>query len=381
MWRDTSLWNIVTDYVMNAQLLVDDFVLPTVGLIPSGSKHSGWHIDLNDCFQINKTLDISNKRCETVYDELLALLKASGKEAPPNNSNNLDPGGSGKPGGGPGGSGNGPGGSGKPGDGLGGSGNGPGRGREVGPWDQHIRGDASGGGDPTPMTDSELASRAAEIDRTISEAQRQGMTAGNYLEPAKQPVHNWRKILKQYLDSARKVRDITNPTLYNLTFRHYKPETRVVQGANITAIIAIDTSGSIGKKQIEEIMTELREICKINKQLKLRIMFWTVEVYLDEVVQGKSNDAFDAILALPLRPGGTIISCVEETLGHSAKDYSVVIYFTDGDVETPAKFPSAVDSIVILTHGAGDGCVPVIEDDISKCRGYSSKQRVFKTDF
>ena len=222
---------------------------------------------------------------------------------------------------------------------------------------------------------------ADRVDRAISEAQRQGMSTGNYLEPTKQHIHDWRKILRQYLDSARKVKDLTNPSLYSLSYHHYKPKKKVLRGDHIIAVIAIDTSGSMGKEQIEEIMSEIREICHVNKRLELRIMFWTEEVYLDEVVEGGSDDAFDEILALPLRPGGTKISCVEGALGDAAQDYSVVIYFTDGMVETPAKFPSAVDSIVILTDKAGDGCVSVIEEDINNCRGSSSTERVFKTNF
>ena len=388
-----SLWNIVTDYVMNAQLLEDRFELPTMGCIPKGGAGS-WYIDLQEHFGISHNLVINNKRCEVVYDELLKLLQDQASQPQP---------GQGPPGQGPGqgqgqgsGQGQGPGGFGKqpgqgqtpgqkPGQGQApGQGSGeeaaPGRGSSPGGWDEHIRGDASKGGDPTPITADERSKLDGLVKRTIEDARKTGINMKKYLEPEVQPTHDWREILKKYLDSARKVRDITAPKKFNLSFGHWKAQKRVVKGEHIRAVIAIDTSGSMGQKELKEIMAECRGICQANKSLELRIMFWHTDVYVDEVASGDNDDVFDEIVQLRTASGGTFISSVAKTLGDEAKDYSVIIYFTDGGVEVPATYSHDVDSIIILTKNSGDGSVAMLEAELDLARGSSGTPRVFKTD-
>ena len=68
-----SLWNIATDFVMNKDLLQDGFKLPSMGCIPV-HYGNGWSINL-EMFNLPGHLDISNKRCEQVYDDLVNLIK------------------------------------------------------------------------------------------------------------------------------------------------------------------------------------------------------------------------------------------------------------------------------------------------------------------
>jgi predicted metal-dependent peptidase len=218
------------------------------------------------------------------------------------------------------------------------------------------------------------------VKRTIEDARKTGINMKKYLEPEVQPTHDWREILKKYLDSARKVRDITAPKKFNLSFGHWKAQKRVVKGDHIRAVIAIDTSGSMGQKELKEIMAECHSICQANKSLELRIMFWHTDVYADEVASGDNDDVFDEIVQLRTASGGTFISSVAKTLGDEAKDYSIIIYFTDGCVEVPAIYSHDVDSIIILTKNSGDGCVAMLEAELDLARGSSGTPRVFKTD-
>jgi len=397
-----SLWNIVTDYVMNAQLLEDKFQLPIMGCIPKGGAGS-WYIDLDEHFGIPHHLVINNKRCEVVYDELLKLLQGQASQPGPGQGQpgqgqpgpgqgqpgQGQPGqgqpGQGQPGQGPGGFGKQPG-QGQPGQGQPGQGPGkgqetaPGRGSSPGGWDEHIRGDASKGGKPTPITADERSKLDSLIKRTIEDARKSGINMKKYLEPEVQPTHDWREILKKYLDSARKVRDITAPKRFNLSYGHWKAKKKIVKGDHIRAVIAIDTSGSIGQKELKEIMTECHGICQANESLELRIMFWHTNVYVDEVASGDNDDVFNEIVQLRTASGGTLISSVAKTLDDEAKDYSVIIYFTDGGVEVPATYSHDVDSIIILTKNSGDGCVAMLEAELDLARGSSGTPRVFKTD-
>ena len=168
---------------------------------------------------------------------------------------------------------------------------------------------------------------------------------------------------------------MTKPRSFNASFGQVKASQKVIKGGRIKAVIAIDTSGSIGKKEIELVMNELREICRINRQLELRLLFWTERVYLDQVVEGDTGEVFKKILQLPIGTGGTVMSCVANTLGDESKDYNLVVYFTDGEVEYPPLLPANTDSIIILTHTAGDAIVLKLKD-VVKGRG-----DVFKTDF
>ena len=484
-----SLWNIVTDFVMNKDLLQDGFKLPAMGMIPIMCA-DGWCIDLEKTFNIPGTLTISNKRCEQVYDELLEILKNSNAAQPKPDKDSESGEGEGdegedesEGGGESEGEDDGEGedrllkkgdkvtsldgkrqgtvldargaikgqqtltidwddaplsetsitrlylpilesvqsnvpcrdvmlkdkqsgknlkndvltpekkkqgqaqgqaqGQGKDKAQGQAQGQGPGLGQEnsrgssPGGWDQHIRGDATKGGanNSKALSENERVMIQNRIQQSVESARRKGFDIGNYLEPDAVPIHSWQDILRKYLENARKIRDWSQPKPYNLSYGHYKPVKKTVRGGKIRAVIAIDTSGSIGKEEVTAVMTELKEICTINHELELRIMFWHTGVYLDEVVEGGSEEVFDEIANLPMQSGGTMISSVAAALGNESDYYNVVIYFTDGYVEPDPVFPEDVDSIIILNHSGGDGIV----DNLT--RKLNGRGEVYKTDF
>lgn len=393
MLGDYSLWNIVTDYVMNAQLLDDGFELPEMGMIPQGGK-GHWVIDLSKLHpSLTGVVDITNKRCEAVYDEILKHLQGKTSQKPQSGKGQPGKGqpgngqGEGQPGEGEGQGGNqqGQGRGNKPGEGegegQGGNQPGGGRGSSPGGWDVHIRGN----GVKSSNNDSQESANTAnelnnKLKRMAEDLKRNGVDMSKYFEPEEQPVHDWKDILKEYLDKASTVRDILSPKKFNLTFGHWKADKRVVEGDLIRAVIAIDTSGSIGQKEFNEVLSELRSLCESMKNLELRILLWHTDVYQDVVATGESEEVFDNIKQINLQSGGTTISSVANVLNQSSEiEYSVVIYFTDGYVEGDPVFSSDIDSVIILTKGTGDGVVPNLEKALNKYRSYSD-QRVYKTD-
>ena len=51
-------------------------------------------------------------------------------------------------------------------------------------------------------------------------------------------------------------------------------------------VIAIDTSGSIGQKQLTEFATELVSICEITSPDLVRVLWWDTSVHGEQVFKG-----------------------------------------------------------------------------------------------
>jgi predicted metal-dependent peptidase len=385
---------------MNAQLLDDGFELPDMGMIPQGGK-GNWSINLSTLHpSLTGTIDITNKRCEAVYDEILKHLQSKTSQKV------QTPGGRSGDGQGEGEGGTQPGGlrgdirrstgqgstqstndkevtqlDSKAGESEEANQQGNQRSSSPGGWDIHIRGNGEKSNNNNPQETTNTANEITnKLKRMAEDLKRNGIDMSKYYEPEEQPVHNWKEILKEYLDKASTVRDILTPKKFNLTFGHWKADKRAVEGDLIRAVIAIDTSGSIGQKEFNEVLSELQSLCVTIKNLELRILLWHTDVYQDVVVSGESEEVFDNIKQIRLQSGGTTISSVAGVLNKNKEiEYSIIVYFTDGIVESSPVFSSDTDSIIILTKGTGDGVVPVLEKALSEYRSYSD-QRVYKTD-
>jgi predicted metal-dependent peptidase len=114
-------------------------------------------------------------------------------------------------------------------------------------------------------------------------------------------------------------------------------------------IVAIDTSGSIGGKELTEFATELVSICDVVQPEKVRILWWDTQVHGEQVFQ---QDEYQNIASLlkPLGGGGTHVSSVAEYINEKQLKAECVIVFTDGYVENDIKWGISSPTLWMVTQ-------------------------------
>jgi predicted metal-dependent peptidase len=215
------------------------------------------------------------------------------------------------------------------------------------PLDDH---DDSGLAEATPE-------EIKEVSDKISEAIQQGaMLAGKFgvkvprtISEIMQPKVDWREALREFVSSIARGRE--DYTWRRLNVRRmvddiYMPS---IQSETVGEIVvAIDTSGSIGQRQIAEFAAELASICELTTPDTVRVLWWDTAVHGEQVFY----DNYDNLVSMlkPQGGGGTKVSCVSEYIINENLKPDCLIVFTDGYVEADIKWDTASPTLWMVTH-------------------------------
>jgi len=184
------------------------------------------------------------------------------------------------------------------------------------------------------------AEEIRELARDIDEAVRQGaLIAGKLgsggdrnLEELMQPQVDWRQALRDFVSSTCAGSDYS-------TWR--KPKRRLIgQGLYMPSsyseqvdelVVAIDTSGSIGGKELSAFLTEVKSVCDTVHPDKVRLLYWDTKVCRDEAYEMHELDGL-VNSTKPAGGGGTSVECVPEYMQkHDIKPQACIV-LTDGDL-------------------------------------------------
>lgn len=206
-------------------------------------------------------------------------------------------------------------------------------------------GDGDGDGDGAGMDDHDWAGAAElseqernELARELDEAIRQGaMAAGKLgtggdrdLQELLQPQVDWREVLRDFITSTCAGSDYSTWSKPNRRYRAhgvYLPSGISEQVDEL--VVAIDTSGSIGQRELTAFLTEVQEIAQTVHPSRVRILYWDTAVCRDEVYE---NDEIERIAesTKPAGGGGTMVECVPaHMIQHNIKPQAAII-LTDG---------------------------------------------------
>jgi predicted metal-dependent peptidase len=243
----------------------------------------------------------------------------------------------------------------KPGEGgSGGSGSGQGEtvtvnGKQysTGKMDEH---DFDGMGGATP---EELG----KIEKDINEALHQGgILAGRLGAKVPRAIKDllvakvdWRDALRDFWSTVVRGKDEFSWKSYDM--RRYSMGMLLPVSISETigeVIVAIDTSGSIGQRELSEFATELVSLCNAVSPSSLRVLWWDTQVHGEQLFV----DNYDEIATMlkPLGGGGTHVSSVSKYLvEHDARPEAVII-FTDGHVEQPIDWKHDAPTLWLITH-------------------------------
>ena len=177
-----------------------------------------------------------------------------------------------------------------------------------------------------------------ELARDIDEAIRQGaMAAGKMggtgnrdLDELLQPQVDWREVLREFIQNTCAGNDYST---------YARPNRRLMsQGIIMPSgiseqvgelVIAIDTSGSIGQRELTAFLSEVKGVCDTVKPDKLRLLYWGSSVVGDEAYDMHELDNL-AKSTKPMGGGGTDVNCVTQYMTDEGIKPQACIVLTDG---------------------------------------------------
>ena len=210
---------------------------------------------------------------------------------------------------------------GEEGDGAGGSGSGTG-------FDDH---DWEGAQD-MPETERKA------LERALDEAVRQGAlmagkvgSGGNRdIDALLQPKIDWREALRDFVTAQCAGSDYSTwrrPNRRYIGMNVYLPST--ISESVGEVVIAIDTSGSIGREELSPFLGEVKAICETVRPETVHLLYWDTKVCRAERYR---TDELDNLVAStkPAGGGGTEVSCVPEYMSKHGISPKAAIILTDG---------------------------------------------------
>jgi predicted metal-dependent peptidase len=312
--RDKRTWNVAADIIINQMILSDGMSLPSEGILPK-----------NGTFELfgKKITKINKKTAEEVYNDIYDVMKQHQQQS---------------------------------GSGQSGDGDGDGQSMPKG-FDKHEYDDekkpkgASKGNEGDDDNGSGMdKSDAKDWDSVLTEATTLGQMQGNLPAGMQRRVS---KLLGTYIDwKGLLYRYITNMIPYDFSYRRphkkshslgtYFPE---IEKEKLEVVISIDTSGSIGEKELTQSLSETIGILKNFNNVEMTIIFNDTEVYGPHKFQNPTPDRIMKVK--PEGGGGTNHIPVFKWMNEKQPNAKLLICFTDGQTSYPDS-PKGLNTIWVL---------------------------------
>jgi predicted metal-dependent peptidase len=201
-------------------------------------------------------------------------------------------------------------------------------GKPSGGFDEH------GWDEAQDMTAEEQRELAREIDEAIRQgalvAGKTGSGGDRDLVDLLQPQVDWREVLREFVQNTCAGSDYSTwrrPNRRYIGAGVYMPSGISEQIGEI--VVAIDTSGSIGARELGAFLAEIKSVADTVHPEAIRILYWDTEVCGDERYVG---DEADNIVqsTKPKGGGGTNVECVPQYIQDNQIKAQAVIVLTDG---------------------------------------------------
>jgi predicted metal-dependent peptidase len=184
------------------------------------------------------------------------------------------------------------------------------------------------------LSDEEQRELARDIDEAIRQgamaAGKMGGTGNRDLDELLQPQIDWREVLREFIQNTCAGSDYST---------YARPNRRLMsQGIIMPSgiseqvgelVIAIDTSGSVGQRELTAFLSEVKGVCDTVKPDKLRLLYWGSSVVGDEAYD--MHDLDNLVKSTkPMGGGGTDVNCVTQYMADEGIKPQACIVLTDG---------------------------------------------------
>jgi len=196
------------------------------------------------------------------------------------------------------------------------------------PFDTHEWEEAQG------LSDEEQKELAKDIDDVIRQgalvAGKVGSGGNRTLEEFLEPQVDWREALRDFITDTCAGGDFSTYNKPNRRYLHLD----LIMPSGVSEkveelVLAVDTSGSIGQRELTTFLSEVKSICDTVKPSRVRILYWDTEVCRDEVYEMDKLDVLPQSTK-PSGGGGTMVECVPRYMAEHGIKPQATIIFTDG---------------------------------------------------
>lgn len=189
-------------------------------------------------------------------------------------------------------------------------------------------------GNGKPLSKEELEALGKQMEAALREGknlagQRGGKCNRQLLEEL-EPKVDWRTALAEFVRSIAQGKDKTDWRRLNRRFVYqgiYLPSLVGERIGNI--VVGIDTSGSIGDRELTEFSGELASVCEECNPESVTILWWDTDVHGKQVFTEENYPNMRSMLR-PAGGGGTDGNCVPQFLKKEGIKPDCVIMMTDG---------------------------------------------------
>lgn len=186
------------------------------------------------------------------------------------------------------------------------------------------------------LTPEQVEDLAKTIDQALRQgnilASKAGANVDRSVTEMLQPKVDWRDALREFVVNTKPGDDYTTYRRINRRFQSQDLMLPTSYSDTIhRVVLAVDTSGSIGNREMSEFLAEAQAVCESVKPELVDLLYWGHDVAAHEKYEA------DAVSTLrestkPKGGGGTAPSCVTEYLrDHNIRPDCIVV-LTDGDV-------------------------------------------------
>ena len=188
------------------------------------------------------------------------------------------------------------------------------------------------------LTPDQIKEMGDKIDRALREggmlAGRMGAKVPRIISDLLTPKIDWREALREFVSSSMKGKD--EYTWRKLNKRQLVNDIYLPSVEDETigeVVVGIDTSGSIGTRELTAFATELASVCELCQPEQVRILWWDTQVHGEQIFKPDQYSNIASVLK-PIGGGGTVVSAVSEYIIKNRIDAECVLMFTDGYLES-----------------------------------------------
>ena len=150
------------------------------------------------------------------------------------------------------------------------------------------------------------------------------------LRQKKPEVFNWKAYFRRLLGS---IYDVNIKSTRRKQSKRFEGSAGIQHRKKVSILVAVDTSGSVSSKELQEFFSEIDYIYKAGA----RITLLQCDARINKV------DEYDGKMLPEIKGrGGTDFNPPVEYYIKHKKEYASLIYFTDGEAPLPDKSPSGM---------------------------------------
>ena len=230
----------------------------------------------------------------------------------------------------------------------------------------------------SPITEQDIveAIRNAQTIQQLSNSgnrtagDRAGNTQIDIINKHRAPIQSWKTVMRDMVRKVTQTRSFTRINNRLAAARVIAPSVKK-QLTNSDIIFAIDVSGSMVGKPMNDTINEIVSLSRSTPIVNMRVIYWDAEVMNDILVRNSKSLASQSSTFSFKGGGGTNINCVYDYIMEKQYKPTGIVYLTDGYVDGDKFYTqNNCKNVVILTYnGNYEGMI-----NIKNNAGYTNNQ-------